>query len=253
MYLRDLDIWFRSLLAIEGFARADDSLNGIQVGRKDGQIDHVAFAVDACAETIRRAAQAGARLLFVHHGFFWGTNLRIEGALLERMRLLLEADMALYACHLPLDAHPELGNNAVLARMLGLSAIEPFGEHRGVRLGFSGTLEAPIDFAEAVKRVLPDGSPPRSTIPGRGGTIRRAAVVSGAAPFEVLQAIESGMDLYVTGEPSHSVYHAVVESGINFIAAGHYATEVWGVRAVAERLARDTGIRCTFVDLPTGL
>ena len=161
--------------------------------------------------------------------------------------------MALYACHLPLDAHAELGNNAVLARMLGLSAIEPFGEHRGVKLGFSGILETPIDLAEAVKRVLPDGSPPRSSIPGRGEAIRRVAVVSGGAPFEVLQAIESGMDLYVTGEPSHSVYHAVVEGGINFIAAGHYATEVWGVRAVAERLARETGIRCTFVDLPTGL
>jgi dinuclear metal center YbgI/SA1388 family protein len=253
MNLKDLDTWFRSLLAIEGFARVDDSLNGLQVGRKAAQIDHVAFAVDACAETIRRAAQAGAQLLFVHHGFFWGTNLRVEGALLDRVRLLLEADMALYACHLPLDVHAELGNNAVLAHMLGLTAVDPFGEHRGIKLGFVGTLESPIDFAEAVKRVLPDGSSPRSAIPGRSESIRRAAVISGGAPFEVLQAIESGLDLYVTGEITHSVYHSVIESGIGFIAAGHYATEVWGVRAVAEKLARDTGIRTSFIDLPTGL
>ncbi|MDA8426675.1 MAG: Nif3-like dinuclear metal center hexameric protein [Treponema sp.] len=253
MDLKDLDVWFRSNLDLDGFSRVDDSLNGVQVGRSGGTIGQVAFAVDACAETIRRAALAGAQLLFVHHGFFWGKNLRLEGALLERIRLLVEADMALYACHLPLDAHPELGNNAVLARMLGLTELVGFGEHHGVKLGFAGTLEPPIDLAEAVKRVLPDLSAPRALIPGRRSPIRRAAVVSGGAPFEAFEAIESGMDLYVTGESSHSVYHAVVESGIGFIAAGHYATEVWGVRAVAEKLARETGLRTSFIDLPTGL
>lgn len=253
MNLRDLDSWCRSILDIDRFASIDDSLNGVQVGRRGQSIDRVAFAVDACAETIRRAAAGGAQALFVHHGLFWGKNLRVEGAHLERMRLLLETDMALYACHLPLDAQSELGNNAVLARMMGLAAVEGFGEHRGVKLGFSGTIDPPISLDEAVRRVLPDGSRPRCLIPGGPEKIGRAAVVSGGAPFETLQAIEAGLDLYVTGEPSHSIYHAVLEGGINFIAAGHYATEVWGVRAVSERLAREMGIQTFFVDLPTGL
>jgi dinuclear metal center YbgI/SA1388 family protein len=251
--LREFDGWCRSLLEIDAFAGIDDSLNGVQVGRRAAEVQRVAFAVDACAESIRRAIDAHAQLLFVHHGLFWGASARIEGSLLERIRLLVDADLALYACHLPLDKHPEVGNNAVLARMLGLSEVEGFGLYHGQKLGFSGRIEPAIDLEEAVRRVLPDGSRPRCLIPGRSREIKRAAVVSGGAPFEALQAIAAGIDLYVTGEPSHSVYHAILEGGINFIAAGHYATEVWGVKAVAERLARETGVQTLFIDLPTGL
>ncbi|HTX74491.1 MAG TPA: Nif3-like dinuclear metal center hexameric protein [Rectinemataceae bacterium] len=253
MDLRELDAWCRSILDLDGFRSIDDSLNGVQVGRRGGRIERVAFAVDACAETIGRAATAGAQVLFVHHGLFWGDSIPVTGSHLDRMRLLMEADLALYACHLPLDAHPELGNNAVLARMLGLGAVSGFGEHKGKLLGFGGTIDPAIDLEEAIRRLLPDGSRPRTVIPAGPAAITRAAVVSGGAPFEVLQAIEAGMDLYVTGEPSHSVYHAVLEGRINFVAAGHYATEIWGVKAVAERLALETGIQTLFVDLPTGL
>lgn len=253
MNLSELDAWCRSFLEIEAFKKIDDSLNGVQVGRGDGPVTRVAFAVDACAETLRRAAEEKAQVLFVHHGLFWGFPVRIEGVLLARIRALLDRDMALYACHLPLDAHPEYGNNAVLARMLGLSGVKPFGIHRGVSLGFQGALDPPISLEDAVRRILPDGSRPRSILPFGPGGIRSAAVVSGGAPFEVLQAVEQGLDLYVTGEPSHSVYHAAQEAGINFVAAGHYATEVWGVRAVAEKLARETGLETVFVEVPTGL
>ena len=131
MDLKDFDAWCRGLLAIEALAKVDDSLNGVQVGRSSGPIELVAFAVDACAESIRRAAKAGAQVLFVHHGVFWGRSARVDGGLLERMRLLLDADMALYACHLPLDAHPELGNNAVLARLIGLKDPRPFARTTG--------------------------------------------------------------------------------------------------------------------------
>ncbi len=253
MKLKDFDAWCRSLLEIDALSGIDDSLNGVQVGRDDSPVERVAFAVDACAESIRRAIAGGAQVLFVHHGLFWGKASRIEGALLERLRLLVEANVALYACHLPLDKHPEVGNNAVLARMLGLSEIEAFGDYHGVKLGYSGRLDPPIGLDEAVRRILPDGSAPRSLIPGGPATIGRAAVVSGGAPFESLQAIAEGIDLYVTGESSHSIYHAVLEGGVNFLAAGHYATEVWGAKAVAERLARETGVQTFFVDLPTGL
>ena len=251
--LKEFDTWCRSLLEIDALAGIDDSLNGIQVGRSPSPVERVAFAVDACAESIRRVIDEKAQVLFVHHGLFWGQSSRIVGSLLERIRLLVDADIALYACHLPLDKHPEVGNNAVLAAMLGLSELEGFGLYHGQKLGFSGKLDPAISLDEAVKRVLPDGSRPRCLIPGASTQIRRAAVVSGGAPFEALQAIESGLDLYVTGESSHSIYHNVVEGGISFLAAGHYATEVWGVKAVAERLAREKGAQTIFIDIPTGL
>jgi dinuclear metal center YbgI/SA1388 family protein len=253
MDLKDFDAWCRFLFEIDALAKIDDSLNGIQVGRSGGKIEFAAFAVDACAQSIGRAAAAGAQVLFVHHGLFWGRPARVEGALLERMRLLLEADMALYACHLPLDKHPEMGNNAVLARLLGLKEVRGFGEFHGVQIGFRGLLDPPLDLDEIVHRILPDGSRPRTLIPGNKAEIASVALVSGGAAMEALQAIGEGIDLYVTGEPSHSIYHSVLEGGMGFLAAGHYATEVWGVKAVAERLARETGIKTLFIDLPTGL
>lgn len=253
MDLKDFDAWCRTFLEIDELAGVDDSLNGVQVGRSAGNLEFVAFAVDACAESIRRAASSGAQVLFVHHGLFWGRPVRIEGPLLDRLRLLLGADMALYACHLPLDKQPELGNNAVLARLIGLKDAKSFGEFHGVRIGLRGVIDPPLTLDEVVRRVLPDGSRPRSLIPGRKARIASAAVVSGGAAMEALQAMKEGVDLYVTGEPSHSIYHGVLEGGMAFLAAGHYATEVWGVKALAERLSLETGIKALFIDLPTGL
>jgi len=253
MVLKEFDLWCRSFLAIDELMQVDDSLNGIQVGRKGAPVELVAFAVDACAETIRRAVAAGAQVLFVHHGLFWGRGARVEGPLLERMRLLLDADLALYACHLPLDKHLEVGNNAVLARLVGLKDIGPFGAYHGVDIGLRGNLDPKLPLDEIVHRVLPDGSRPRTLIPGAAPLVGSVAIVSGGAAMEALQALEAGIDLYVTGEPSHSIYHSVLEGGMGFLAAGHYATEVWGVKAVAERLSREAGVRTLFIDLPTGL
>ncbi|HUX38298.1 MAG TPA: Nif3-like dinuclear metal center hexameric protein [Rectinemataceae bacterium] len=253
MKLSLLDAWFRDLLDPDALAGVDDSLNGLQVSRSGAELDRVAFAVDASLESIRRAAEAGAQLLFVHHGLFWGKPLRIEGFLRERIKLLLDADLALWACHLPLDRHPVVGNNAVLADMLGLVDREPFGLYHGVKLGFKGRFPEPIDLAEARRRVLPDGSPALALIPAGPASIGSAAVISGGAAFEVNEAIKEGLDLYVTGEASHSIYAAVVESSTSFLAAGHYGTEVHGVKAVAARLGRETGLETLFLDLPTGL
>ena len=253
MTLRDFDEWARALLDPDSLASVDDSLNGIQVSRPEGELERVAFAVDASLETMRRAVEAGARLLFVHHGIFWGKPLRVEGFHRERLKLLLDSDLALYASHLPLDRHPVVGNNAVLAGLLGLEDLEPFGSYHGVKIGWKGAFPRPLKLEEAVARILPDGTPPNCVLPCGPETIRTAAVVSGGAAFEVSQAIDEGVDLYVTGEASHSIYGAAVEGRINFVAAGHYRTEVHGVRAVAERLERETGLSTVFVDLPTGL
>lgn len=253
MNLDAFDAWAQRLLDIPRFRSLDDSLNGVQVGRSDGDIAKIAFAVDACAETIARARDASAQVLFVHHGLFWGKPAPVRGVLRERIAALLQADMALFACHLPLDAHPVLGNNAVLARMMGLVDIEPFGEYHGVRIGFRGTLPRPVSMDALVRLVLPDGDTPRTVLHFGTKEIRSVAVVSGGAPFEALQAIAAGVDAYVTGEPSHSIYHEVEEAGFNVIAAGHYATEVHGVRAVADLAGRELGLRTTFIGSPTGL
>ena len=253
MDIQEFGRWAGELLHPERFLAADDSLNGIQVGRSPGPVRKVAFALDACLETIRRAAEAGAQALFVHHGLFWGKPAALTGLMRERVAALVSSDLALYACHLPLDAHPELGNNAVLARMLGLGDLEPFGLSHGQYIGFKGRLEPAISMEEAVLRILPEGDEPRALYPFGPALLKTAAVISGGAPFEAFQAIEQDLDLYVTGEPSHSIYHHAMEAGLGVIAAGHYATEIHGVRAVAERAARELGLETVFLDYPTGL
>lgn len=253
MTLSDFDLWCRSFLQIDELRTIDDSLNGVQVGRLKKPLTKVAFAVDACAASIRRAAEAGAELLFVHHGMFWGSPARIEGPLLERIRSLLDADMGLYACHLPLDMHPEFGNNAQLANLLRLEDRKPFGVYHGVSIGVSGRLKQPRTAEELVAAILPDNSPPRTLIAAGPERINTLAIVSGGAPFEALQALGRGIDAFITGEPSHSIYHQVVEGGLTFIAAGHYATETWGLRAVEAKLKAETGLQTLFIDLPTGL
>jgi dinuclear metal center YbgI/SA1388 family protein len=253
MNISEFDTWALDLLDIPRFRSLDDSLNGLQVGRSDTPLRTVAFAVDACRESILRARDAGAQVLFVHHGLFWGKPAAIKGALRERIAELISADMALYACHLPLDAHAELGNNAVLARMLGLVDVEPFGEYHGIKIGRKGRFPAPVRLEEAVRLILPGGEAPRSILAFGTTTVSSAAVVSGGAPFEALQAIAEGIDLYITGEPSHSIYHEVMESRLNVVAAGHYATEVHGVKAVAGRVRSELGLETVFIEYPTGL
>jgi dinuclear metal center YbgI/SA1388 family protein len=252
MDIREFDAFCRSFLQIDALSAIDDSLNGVQVecGR---QIRKAAFAVDACAESIRRAAEAGADILFVHHGIFWGKPERVAGPLRERLRLLLAADLGLYACHLPLDMHPVVGNNAVLADLLSLGERKPFGSYHGVEIGVSGRFPEPLSMDEIVARILPDLGRPKLLIPSGKEKLSTAAIVSGGAPFEALQAFGKGIDVFITGEPSHSIYHLLVEAGLDFIAAGHYATEVWGVKAVAAKVNAELGIETCFIDLPTGL
>jgi len=254
MKIVDFDKWARSFLEIDQLRQIDDSLNGLQVSCSDSkQIKKMAVAVDACAESIRRAHDAGADMLFVHHGMFWGKPEAVTGSLRGRLKMLLDFDMALYACHLPLDRHPEVGNNARIADMLGVTDRKPFGIYHGISIGWSGNLPRPSTLDEIVAKILPDRSAPKSVIAAGPHEIRTVAIVSGGAPFESLEALAAGVDLYITGEPSHSIYHYMIEGGMNFIAAGHYATETWGVKAVAEKAHAELGLETVFVDVPTGL
>jgi dinuclear metal center YbgI/SA1388 family protein len=248
-----LDAFFRDLLAIEEFASMDVSLNGIQVDNDGAEIDKIAFAVDASLETFKQAAAVGAGMIFVHHGLFWGQPLRVAGTHRERLRFLLDHNLALYAVHLPLDQHPTLGNNAGLAELLGIEAPEPFGEYHGRKIGFKGKLAKPLTIEEAVKRISFRDRPPLGVYPfGRRESLSCAAV-SGGFAAGASQAIAEGIDLYVTGEASHELYHQVLEGGLNMIAGGHYSTEVWGVRRIMENCAAGLNLEAEFIDAPTGL
>ena len=248
---RKMDDFFRGCLDLDGFKDIDSSLNGLQVDNDGSELKKIAFAVDAGLEVFKRAAGAG--MLFVHHGLFWGTPLRVEGGHRERIKFLLDNNLALYAVHLPLDQHPQLGNNAALAELLGIENPEPFGLYHGRKIGYKGNLAKALTVEEAVKRISFMNRPPLGVFPFGKSESLSCAVISGGAGYEALQALEEKVDLYVTGESSHSVYHHAQEGRMNIIAGGHYSTEVWGVRRMMEECAKQLGLDSEFIDVPTGL
>jgi dinuclear metal center YbgI/SA1388 family protein len=248
-----LDAFFRNILDIEGFAGIDSSLNGIQVDNDGAGIRKIAFAVDANLETFERACAGGAGMVFVHHGLFWDNPLRLSGNLRRRIKFLLDNNICLYAVHLPLDQHPKLGNNAVLAELLGLENIEPFGLYHGKKIGYKGTFPQPLSIDEAVKKISFMNRPPLGVFPFGKKENSSCAVVSGGAAKEALQAIDEGIDLFITGEASHQVYSECLEGKLNMIADGHHSTEVWGVRAMMQCCADELHIGTEFIDVPTGL
>jgi dinuclear metal center YbgI/SA1388 family protein len=248
-----LDVFFRGILDINGFEAADSSLNGLQVDNDGGGIKKICFAVDASMETFRRAAAAGAGMIFVHHGLFWGRPLALRNVHRRRIKFLLDHNIALYAAHLPLDQHPGLGNNAALAELLGIENPEPFGLYHGKHIGYKGRLANPLSIDEAVIRITFMGRPPLGVYSFGKAESQTCAVVSGGASDETFEAIDAGVDLYVTGEVSHTVYHHALEAGLNLIAGGHYSTEVWGVRRVMDLTASQLNIDAEFIDAPTGL
>jgi dinuclear metal center YbgI/SA1388 family protein len=248
-----LTAYWRDMLRWDDFAGADDALNGLQVDNDGAPIAKVAFAVDACLESIEAAANVDAGALFVHHGLFWGKSEAVAGSMRRRIERLLRANIALYAVHLPLDQHPMLGNNAALADLLGIAAPVPFGEYHGRKIGYKGDLTAPLTLDEAVERISFKNRPANAVLPFGPSPCRTCAVVSGGAAFEAFQALAEGVDLYVTGEITHTLYHYALEGKLNIIAGGHYSTEVWGVRRVMAKLAEDAGLEVEFIDLPTGL
>jgi dinuclear metal center YbgI/SA1388 family protein len=251
MTTQDLDTFFKGFLDIEGCI--DSSMNGLQIDNNGADVKKIAFAVDACMETFKRAALCGAGMLFVHHGLYWGKPIPVTGAFRVRLECMLSNNIALYAVHLPLDVNSEVGNNAVLCDLLGMENREPFGSYHGQKIGYKGTLARPLGVDEALSRISFKDRPPVAILPFGKKESATCAVVSGGAAMEALQAIDENIDLYITGEASHTVYHHAQESNLNIIAAGHYNTEVWGVRAVMERCKKELGIETEFIDLPTGL
>jgi dinuclear metal center YbgI/SA1388 family protein len=229
-------------------AGVDRAWNGLQVARSDKPIAKVAFAVDAARETITRAAAWGADLLFVHHGLLWGDARPITDSHYLRVKALMDADMALYALHLPLDLHPTMGNNALIADALGLGDRMLFGTYKGLSIGVCGILKLPATLADLSHKLQFPGM-----LPFGVKAIRSVGVVSGDSPRMALQASEAGLDCYVTGEMGHAFYHECLERGLNVLYGGHYRSEVWGVRRVSAYARETLGLETTFVDVATGM
>lgn len=239
-------------LAIDEITDATVALNGLQV-ENSGLASGIVAAVDASQQTIDRVVAECPRgtLLLVHHGLFWDGNRPVTGRRYRRLKALLEHDIAVYSAHLPLDNHPEVGNNAVLARMLGILDPEPFTMHRGVPFGASGHLIMSRDqLVERLAELLGDRV---HLIPGGPATTTRVGIITGGAGGEIAAAAAAGLDTFITGEGAHHTTFDALELGINVLYAGHYATETVGVKALGEHLSEQFGVPWQFHDHPTGL
>ncbi|MQA90226.1 MAG: Nif3-like dinuclear metal center hexameric protein [Gemmatimonas sp.] len=238
------------LLRTAEIADYPDAYNGLQV-ECGTEIERVAFAVDASLVTIEAAVDGRANLLVVHHGLFWGGGAPLTERRYRRVRALIQADVGLYSAHLPLDAHPQVGNNAVLARKLGVEIEGRFGDYKGTEIGIWGRLEMRREaLAARLDELL--GNRVR-LIAGGPERVRNVGVITGGAGGEVAAARAAGLDAFITGEGAHHNYFDAVEGSINLYLGGHYATEVWGVRALAEYCSRELGLQTFFIDQPTGL
>ena len=218
---------------------------GLQVvGAAD--VNKIACGVSASRDLFGRAAELGAQLVLVHHGLFWDRDSRVIDATLKgRLRALFDADLTLAAYHLALDAHPDIGNNVLLARELGIDPVERFAE-----IGFAGPLDRPQPMDEFATRVRERLDRPPLVFSYGPETIERVAICSGGAARLLADAVAGNYDCFLTGEAAEPTKHAAKEAGIHFVAAGHYATETLGVQALAERIAQEFSVEWEFVDLP---
>lgn len=250
MHLAELSQYLDDYLRIRDVPDYPAALNGLQVENR-GAVSHIAVAVDAAQATIEAAANAGADLLLVHHGLFWDGNQPLTGRRFRRFRALLDAGIAVYSAHLPLDVHPEVGNNAVLARALGVEPQGYFGDYKGHPLGMWGEVDLRREALAARLDELLGGRV--KLVPGGPEWVRRVGVITGGAGSMIQAARGAGLDAFVTGEGAHHTFFDAEEGGINLFLGGHYATETWGVRALAEHLQARFGLPWTWIDHPTGL
>jgi dinuclear metal center YbgI/SA1388 family protein len=237
-----------------------NALNGLQVENR-GRVSRLVAAVDASQATIDGLGPSGSRsdspLVVVHHGLFWDGNQPVTGRRYRRLRGLIERDAALYSAHIPLDVHPEVGNNSVLARRLGLTSPRPFGVHKGILIGVSGLAPTGARTRDELVVLLASSLAIRPeairVIPGGSEHVAQVGVITGGAGSAISQAREAGCDTFITGEGAAHTFFDAMEGGVNVLYAGHYATETVGVQSVVEHLAGHFGLPWEFHDHPTGL
>jgi dinuclear metal center YbgI/SA1388 family protein len=228
----------------------DGAVNGLQV-ENGGRVTCIAAAVDASLATIQLAIAARADLLVVHHGLFWNARQPWTGKTYEMLQLLVSRNLAVYSSHLPLDLHPRLGNNAQLAAALGLRSLKPFFFAKNQHLGVAATARLPL--AELTRRLQGAVQTKPILLPGGPTVCRRIGVVTGGAGGELKRAAAEGVDTFITGEGPHWTYAMAEELGLNVLYGGHYATETFGVKALARQLSKQFRVPWLFLDHPTGL
>jgi dinuclear metal center YbgI/SA1388 family protein len=236
------------LLEIGSFA--DYGPNGLQVPGAE-EVSAVVTGVSAQLELFERAADAGAELVLCHHGLFWEFHPRaLAPAMKAKLKVLFDADISLAGYHLPLDAHPEVGNNALICAALGLERAEPLAEHKGRSIGFVGRSPDGLPFGELRERCASVFGQEPFVWDAGPETVHRVGVVSGGAPGNFHEAIARGVDAYITGETAEHVMAEARENRVHFIAGGHYATETLGIRRLGELVAGRFGVDHVFVDIP---
>lgn len=250
MKLSELVTWLDAYLETAAFD--DLSLNGLQIeGRPE--VTKVAVAVDSSMTTFEQAAEVGADLLIVHHGLFWGKPLAVAGMHGRRVKYLLDNGISLYASHIPLDAHREVGNNWGLARILGMADLEPFGRASGRDIGVRGRFPNGVTLRELADQLEKELGESVLVHAGGGLELETLGIISGAAAREVEVAADAGLDAFLTGEPKHETFYDAFERNINALFAGHYMTETVGVSLLADKLEQEFGLATEFILLPTGL
>ena len=238
------------LLRTKHFNDWEGAANGLQVESR-GLITRIAAAVDASLATIKLAVAANADLMIVHHGLFWSPGHPWTGKRYEMLRLLLDNNLAVYSSHLPLDAHPRLGNNAQLCKALELKQLKTFFRTKGQLIGFQSRTTVPrAVLVDRLARAL--GKTPK-LLPGGPVVCRRIGVVTGGAGGELRIAAEEGVDTFITGEGPHWTFPLAEELGVNVLYGGHYATETFGVKGLAAHLSQKFRLSWTFLDHPSGL
>lgn len=248
--LREITEWADEFLRIAEITDYPNALNGLQL-ENAGRITKIACVVDCSTRALQAAAGLKANLLIVHHGMFWSGVRPIAGALRRQLKCAFEHEIAVYSAHLPLDLHPEVGNNVLLLRALGIESSEPFFAERGAFLGRAATVNLPV--AELVEKL-------RAALPGEvkaflhgDEKVRRLGLITGGAGSEIERVAREGIDTFITGEAPHWAAVTAEEVGVNLLLGGHYATETFGVKALAAKLAERFGLEWAFIDLPTGL
>lgn len=226
------------------------AVNGLQV-ENNGRITRIAAAVDASLSTVKLAVAAKADLLIVHHGLFWSPRQPWTGKTYALMELLLKNNLAVYSSHLPLDLHPKLGNNVQLCAALGLKNPFPFFESKGQHIGVRARANVSRNNLAQRLRSAVGGNP--ILIPGGPSICRNIGIVTGGAGEEVKRAAAEGVDTFITGEGPHWTFALAEELGINLLYGGHYATETFGVKALARDISRRFSVPWSFIDYPTGL
>ena len=247
--LQDVVAYLDDYLRVDQTPDYPSALNGLQV-EADGPVTQFAVAVDA-SETVIHAVKDWADLLIVHHGLFWGGLRPLTGPLHRKIKTLVESNTALYSVHLPLDRHAEIGNAAVLARELGMKALEPFGAFKDISIGWKGRLHSPVEELKGRLGDLLDGE--IRVLPGGPDPVQTVAIVTGSGASFLGEAAASGVDLLITGEAQH---HHVIESaelGVTTLLGGHYATETFGVKQISPLLRDRFDIEGLFIDAPTGM